>query len=258
MPLNERMEHPRIDDERVVDRYLAGRLLPEDETRFEEHLFVCGDCLEQVEAGEELRRGLRAVAAEDAAHAAAFQQRARAVVKRQATEGLATLGLVAWLRSRSPAARAGLGALALVFALLPAVVLWQQVELGRLRDAGPKIATGGLAAPAADFQVVSLGVVRDAGVDAVAIRPDPEKDAVLLSLELPPGTAPRYRVTLRDAAGEAIWTGDELEPNLYDTLFVALPSSYLAPGSYRIEVEALLASGTEPAGEMAFRVLPEE
>jgi hypothetical protein len=108
-----------------------------------------------------------------------------------------------------------------------------------------------------DFLVVSLGVVRDAS-DAVEIRPDRGKAAVLLSLELPVVSAARYRVTLRNAAGEVLWRGEDLEPNLYDTLLVALPSSYLAPGSYQITVEAPSAAGAEPVGEMEFRVLAEE
>ncbi len=232
------MGHPRIDAERIVDRYLAGRLPPEDEALFEEHLFACAACLEEVEAGEELRRGVGAVAAEDAARATA------------------ALGVVAWLRSRRPAQRAGLAALALALVLLPAVVLWQRAELSRLR-AGQQVAGPGLTAPVGDFMVVSLGVVRDAS-DEVSIRPDPETKAVLLSLELPAVAAARYRVTLADAAGRVLWTGDDLEPNLYDTLLVALPPSFLPAGSYRITVEGLSASGAEPAGEMAFRVLPAE
>ncbi|MEO1085859.1 MAG: zf-HC2 domain-containing protein, partial [Acidobacteriota bacterium] len=65
------MDHPQIDTEHVIDRYLAGRLPPEEEARFEEHLFACTECLEQVEAGEALRRGLQTAAAEDGVRAAA-------------------------------------------------------------------------------------------------------------------------------------------------------------------------------------------
>jgi hypothetical protein len=105
-----------------------------------------------------------------------------------------------------------------------------------------------------------LGVVRDAtgAPDGAELRLDPGRAAVLLSLELPTVTAGRYRVTLRDAAGKVLWRGDDLEPNLYDSLMIALPSSYLAPGSYRITVEALSAAGAEPAGEIKFRVAKRE
>ena len=224
------MEHPRIDDDKMVDRYLAGELSAEDEARFEEHLFECEGCLEKVQWGEELRRGLQAVAAEDAA---------RATV---------SLGLLARLRSR-PAQLTGLAALALAFVGLAFVVLWQQAELVRAR------ADAGFTQPVDDFLVVSLGVVRDAGGERVEIRPDPNTEAVLLSLELQTVDADRYRVTLH-GADEVLWIGEDLEPNLYDTLLVALPSAFLLPKDYRITVDALSASGVEPAGEMELRVLP--
>jgi len=245
MPKVHLLEHPRVDDEKIVDRYLAGRLSPEDEARFEEHLFACADCLEQVEWGDALRRGLRAVAAEDAA-------------RTSVARGLASLGLVAWLRSRGPAQRLALAGLAVAMAVLPAAFWWQRAELSRLREAPQHIAAssgaGGLAGPMGDFQVISLGVVRGAS-DTVEIRPDPTKQAALLSLELPAVTAAQYRVTLLDAAGEIRWRGDDLEPNLYETLLIALPSSFLKPGSYRITIEGRTATGAEPAGEVAFRVV---
>jgi hypothetical protein len=233
------MEHPRIDDEHILDRYLAGRLTAEDEAGFEEHLFACADCLEKVQWGEELRRDLRSVAA-----ATAAEQAARTAV---------SLGLVAWLRSRRPGQLAGILGAVLALIVLPALLLWQQAELSRLRSASPRLASQGLAEPLGNLQVVPLGVVRDAA-DAVQIRLDPGRDAVLLSLELPTVRAAHYRVTLRDAAGAVRWRGEGLEPNLYESLMIALPSSYLAPGSYRITVEALSASGAEPAGEMKLRV----
>lgn len=228
------MEHPRIDDERIPDRYLADRLSEEDEALFEEHLFECADCLAEVQAGEGLRRGLRAVAAEDAA---------RATV---------TLGLAAWLRNLRPARLAGFMAVALAFVLLVSAVLWQRSELHRARTLQAATA---LTEPVGDFLVVSLGVTRDAGGEAAEIRLDPEKEAVLLSLELQTVDAASYRLTLWDAGGTVLWTGDGLEPNLYDTLTVVLPPSFLGPGSYRITVEGTSAAGTEPAGEMELRVV---
>lgn len=229
------MKHPRIDDDKVVDRYLVGRLSSEDEAAFEEHLFECESCLEQVQAGEELRRGLRAVAAEDAA---------RATV---------SLGLLAWLRGRG-AQVAGLGLLVLLVVLPSLTVLWQKAELDRLQGLLQRAAGTGISEPTGALLVVSLGVVRD-GAQAAEIRLDREKDAILLSLELQTIEASSYRVTLHDANDEVLWTGDGLEPNLYDTLLVALPSSYLAPGSYRIVVEGRVAASMAPAGEMELRVL---
>ncbi len=232
------MEHPRIEEDRIVDRYLSGRLSADDEVAFEEHLFECAGCLEKVQWGEELRRGLQAVAAEDSARTAT------------------TLGLVAWLRGRRPPQLAGLAGLALAVVMLPAIVIWQQAEMGRMQATIERLGSraAGLVEPTGAFLVVSLGTVRDVSGDIAEIRLDPDKDAVLLSLELETVDASRYRVTLRDDGGDTLWTGDGLEPNLYDTLLVALPSSYLAPGRYWITIEGLAAAGLEPVGELPFRV----
>ncbi len=227
------MEHPRIDDNKIIDHYLVGQLSPDDEAAFEEHLFECTDCLEKVQWGEELRRGLRTVATEDTA---------RATV---------ALGWMAWLRQLGSARRAGLASLALLVTLLPAVVLWQQVELAQLRSRAA--GSSALTEPIGDLAVLSMGVVRDA--EPVEVRVDPEKAAVLLSLELPRVDADRYRVTLVDVDGSVQWRGDDLEPSLYDTLMVILPSTYLVPGSYRITIEAMSSAGASSAGELEFRVV---
>ncbi len=242
------MDHPRIDEEQILDRYLVGRLSAEEEALFEEHLFECADCLEKVRWGEELRRGLRVVAAQEAGQAAA---RATAFV-----------GLLAWLRRRRPARLAGLALLGLTLVLalvaLPAILLRQRLELRQLREATQKASapSGALTRPVSDLLVVSLGVVRGAGSGEVKLRLDSTKAAVLLSLELETVDAARYRVTLSDEAGHVLWRGEDLEPNLYDTLLVALPSTFLAPGRYRITVEGLTAGGVEPAGEVRLRVMP--
>ncbi|MEM7354833.1 MAG: zf-HC2 domain-containing protein [Acidobacteriota bacterium] len=240
------MNHPRIDDEHIVDRYLARRLAPPDEASFEEHLFECADCLEKVQWGDELRRGLRTVATEDATRASVAQ-------------GLAAIGWLAWLRNRRPGQLAGLISLALALVLLPAFILRQQAELRQARANARQALTagGGQLEPMADLLVISLGVVRDAQ-EAAEIRLDPAKRAIALSLELPAVDAPHYRVILRDASDTELWRGDGLEPSLYDTLLVIVPTGFLAPGSYSITVESPAATGSELAGQLELRVLAEK
>lgn len=233
------IDHPRIEREEIIDRYLAGRLPAEDEASFEEHLFACSACLEKVKWGEELRRGLQAVAAEDAART------------------MSSITLAAWIRSRRPAARAVLAAATLLVAALPVALLWQQGELGRLRQ--QVLSAAGPAVPTGDFRLVSLGALRSSGLGTGA-APTVEIAAndrrhVLLSLELPTVDSDSYRVTLLDAAGEPIWRGDALQPTLYDSLLVNLPPSFLGSGDYRIEIEALSPDGADPVAEMAFTVV---
>lgn len=241
------MDHSRIDGEQIIDRYLVGRLAPEDEKLFEEHLFECAQCLEKVEAGEHLRRGLRQVAAEDTARVAVVR-------------GVQALGLMAWLRGRRPGQLAGLASLGLALLLLPIVVLRQQAEIAHLREQARRV-DGGWGEPTGDFLVVSLGTERGRARDEVVIRPDPDTRVVLLSLELQEVDSDRYRVTLTNATGELVWRGENLAPNLYDTLLVALPPAFLAPGSYRVAIESVPteteSDAGKSAGEMVFRIVAE-
>ncbi|MCB1055803.1 MAG: zf-HC2 domain-containing protein [Acidobacteria bacterium] len=239
------MDHPQIENERILDRYLVGQLSDEEEALFEEHLFACAECLEAVRWGEELRQGLRAVATEDAAKAAV------------------AVGFWAWLRQRSSAQWAGaLGFGITVVALgvvLVSTVLRQRAEIDHLRAAAsapPVEAPSGPSfdAPLGGLAVVALGTVRDAGGEPTEIRLDLDRKALLLSLELPTSTAERYQVTLSDAAGKVRWRGDDLEPTPYDTIPVVLPVSFLEPGEYQVEVRALGAPAEEPGLTMTFRV----
>lgn len=236
------MEHPRIDEEHVGDRYLAGELSDDDVEAFEEHLFECEACLEAVEWGEELRRGVRSVGA-NADFVAGVDDDS---IPDQPVE-IRPISKP-WLAS--PAGSAAFGAMALALLALGFVTIRQNGELTRLRDLQPQAPPGvaaGFDEPTADFQVASLGVVRDGS--ATEIRLDPARSVVLLSLELPDVTAATYQVTLFDDAGQVVWQGAGLEPSLYDTLIVALPSSFLSRGSYRIAAQD--SNGTQ-GGEFEF------
>lgn len=242
------LDHPEIDVQRMVDRYLTGRLSSDEEARFEEHLFDCTTCLEQVEAGDGLQRGLRTVAAEEAANARADAARV----------ALST-GVWGWLGRRSPAARSALLGLALALVLAPAGFFTWKTSLLPGTSApggtpGPFVTT-----PSANLPIVPLGVERSAGATGqpAELRHDPEQPVVLLSLDLPPGRAQAYHVTLYAPGGDVHWRARDLTPNVYGTLIVALPTGDLPPGLYRVEVEATDRPGEPGRGlETAFRVLP--
>jgi len=53
------MDHTRIDDDQVPERYVQGRLPEENRQSFEEHLIGCTRCLDAVEAVEGLRDALK-------------------------------------------------------------------------------------------------------------------------------------------------------------------------------------------------------
>ncbi|MEM1177426.1 MAG: hypothetical protein AAGM22_03710 [Acidobacteriota bacterium] len=238
------MDDPDFDESRAIDRYLTGRLSADEEAGFEARLFSEPSLLERVEAAAALRDGLREVAASESP-----EMRVGPYTSPVATAGATSGTRFGWGATPTVALAASL----LVAVTLGVVVLRQSAELDRLRGAtdpsGPAAAR-----PFADFQVISLGVVRGDG-DAPASRVSaPEGQALLLSLELPRVDADRYRVTVLSAKGEALWTGDDLSPTLYDSLMVAMPPDFLTSGSYRLEVVALTPDGPEPAGHFRLEI----
>lgn len=60
------MTHSYIEENHIRDRYAAGQLSAEELSKFEEHLSDCPECLDEVEALERFRRGLRTAVTEDA------------------------------------------------------------------------------------------------------------------------------------------------------------------------------------------------
>src|SRR5436305_8572240 len=112
------MDHQSIDAGSIAERYVTGRLAPEEAAAFEEHYLDCPACCARVETAERLQRGLRRLAEQAAVRAP---------------------GSPRW--SRSP--RLALAAAALLaVALLPA---WMELrEVQRLRSdlARTKVETG--------------------------------------------------------------------------------------------------------------------
>jgi hypothetical protein len=276
------VDHQRIRDEHVIDRYLAGELPAEEQALFEQHLFECPACFEEVRAAEDLRDSLRAAAAEDMATAVA----------------VASLGRAGWLARH----RRMLWAALVLVALLPsAFLLARQIrlesrleqalaaaeaartpppqatpgpseeerevraerdrlaaELTRERQAREDLAgrLAGMTQLQASTLLVPLGLVREGTGGSADIRLGREPGWIVLSLEPPAGPAP-HRVTLLTDGGRTLWRGDRVEPSLYDTLLVTVHSSLLPPGRYRVRLEPLPPpGGSAAAGEIPFRVLP--
>src|SRR5262245_3916365 len=98
------MDHATIAEQELVERYVRGLLPPEEEAAFEEHFLDCAQCQDDLAMERNLGRGVRAVAAEDAARA------------------LAAGGLLAWLARQGRTARLAGALAALALVLVPA--LW--------------------------------------------------------------------------------------------------------------------------------------
>ena len=270
------MDHEQIAEQNVVERYVMGRLTPEEEERFEEHLLECQDCRRQVEWEEDLQNSLHAVAVDEVARAAVVR-----------------VGLLAWL-ARHRALAGGLLAVALLLLALPIASLLREQsrlkgqlaqlqaaaaqprpqltpppappdpERGKLeaelrieRDARARLAgqLARLTQPQVNTAIFSLGLVRggESPANRIALRRDPEW--IVLAVELPAEEAPAYRATLATAAGRTVWKGEGLKAGADGKVAIALYSTLLPPGSYKLRLEAVDAKGhATPAGEIPIQV----
>ncbi|HEX4494805.1 MAG TPA: hypothetical protein VIE43_03970 [Thermoanaerobaculia bacterium] len=272
------MDHTYIESHGLVERYHQGTLPPDEEARFEEHFVDCGECMEQLELARGFRKGLRSVAAEDAARA------------------VAAAGLFAWLARRGRLAQWGMALAALLVAAgLPALWLlaagrgeqreWsarleaqrqtgQELErkLGesesrrneerrdleaKLAAVKPPEAPRGLASPLVNTPVFLLSALRgDDGKPAVV---DPGKAGEALALAVDVGTDLRfvtYKATITRTSGEKAFEKAGLKPNALEALMITFPAAFFAPGDYRLRVEGVKADGSAAeVGGYPFRVV---
>jgi hypothetical protein len=66
------MDHSYIEDHLIADRYLSGKLSTEAQLRFEEHYVDCAECLDRLRTIDDIRAGLRVLAAEEAMRLRAY------------------------------------------------------------------------------------------------------------------------------------------------------------------------------------------
>ncbi|HEY4587613.1 MAG TPA: hypothetical protein VII86_00210 [Thermoanaerobaculia bacterium] len=271
------MDHAYIESNGLVELYHQGLLPPDEEARFEEHFVDCPQCTEQLELARGFQRGLKAMAAEDAA---------RAVVG---------AGLFAWLARRGHLAQWGTALAALVIAAaLPALWLLaggrserreqearlaaerrtrQELErrlsesesrrsaerrdlAAKLALAKPPEAPRGLAGPLVNTPVFLLAAVRSNDGKPVTIDPSRTGDALALAVDLGEGLRfDTYRATITKAGGGKVFEKAGLKPNALETLMITFPSTFFTPGDYRLRVEGLKPDGSAAeVGGYAFRV----
>lgn len=266
------MDHTYIDDHQIAERYLMGRLDPEEREAFEEHTMVCAECLERLELAAGLRSGLQ-------------QTAALAVVRTGLLAALARLG-----RSRGMALAF---TVLLLVALLPSGLLLRQVrqqqrELARaahpapdprkeaeLQSARKALADQRLQAaqekerlqgelsralrPQANTPILTLAPERSApGPRPPAQRIELPRGPgwIVLALDLEAAEYPRYQIRLRGPGGALLWQGDGFEPDPQGTLTLSLPSTLLQPGDLTVEVDGLPANGKPVrAARFAFRAI---
>jgi len=264
------MDHQTIDAGNIAERYVTGRLSPEDAASFEEHYLDCPSCIARVEAAERLQRGLRRLAEDAAVRAPATS---RSTWSRSPRLALAAAALIAvalvpaWIERRevrnlrsdlaqARVERASAGRLAAVQgelrqtqADLAAVVEKQAViarEIARDRQ------------PQANVPVVVLTPVRGGSAGGPVRTLSLPKEPGWVALWVEPGDTgfPAYRATLAQDPGAVVFQASSLHLNDLGALLLTVHSTSLAPGAYRLEVEGLPRAGAPvPVGRFPLRVV---
>src|SRR6476646_10268927 len=87
------MEHEEAMNNLVAERYLLGELTENDRDAYEEHLFSCPVCFEQIKAGTEFVGHLRRMGAEKPRHIPVWQKVAHGVFRPATSLAVAALFL---------------------------------------------------------------------------------------------------------------------------------------------------------------------
>ena len=263
-------DHAILEAEMVAEHYITGRLSPEEAARFEEHYFDCPECCARIEAATSLRRGLARLAEEEAGAAA---RRFRPTP----AWGLAAAALLAvallpasWELQQAGRLRAELHTARAVLVREragrpPAGDLTRLTQRVEALDAELRQARGDLAAaeerrdtlgrelaagrqPFWDVPILALTPLRGGSGDGPVRTLALPRTPGWVALWIEPGGSEyaAYRITLLDARGTAVFSAPRSAENDLGALLVALHSTSLAPGTYRLTVDGLGDGGAPP------------
>jgi hypothetical protein len=234
------MTHDEIAAQNLTERYVTGKLSPEESAQFEEHFVDCAECLDRLESAERLRDGLRRTGA------------------RQAVRPQAPWPQTAWLVAAALILACGVGVwFAVKFrreseqARLAALQWQHRYEAAQSATAVRQPMT------AATF---FLSITRDGGSDAsapvnrVTVAPDSIWLALSLEGELDPAY-PEFRASLADAGGKVLWHQDGLARVAGAPLTVVVPSGLLRPGDYALTLDGLSAGRYVRTARYTFRAV---
>jgi hypothetical protein len=266
------LDHAYVEENDVIQAYLAGRLDESEREAFEAHYFACAICLENLETANDLREGMRQVAAEDIARVA---------------EARVGLGVVAGLATLARWRRLALAGALLLLAALPGLWLYQRnrglqrqltvasTDAERQRAALETRIRSLEQASAEDRRRLAEKMAEERPVHEPAVQPptmQPEVNvplfllaavrsgdagrepvnqiplaattkSVILTAELATVDFAAYRATLHDAGGKEIWKAGGLRPDRRDTLVLLLPTGMLPPGTYELTIEGAQTGG---------------
>jgi len=208
------MERQYIEEHSVIERYLQGKLAPDEQAAFEEAYLADPDLLEQVELAERLKEGLEAL---DAAKELSQQKRG---------------GLMRKFASPQYAAAASI--LLLISIAFSAGLYRENVAL----RSGVSFGGG---TPVTRLE--PLITVRGTSANTIAVPAENVQIVLLVDPGLGNYDSFRARVTRIDPP-ELVAERTDLEPGYEDYLAVAVPGRLLTPGEYEVVIEGRVPNGT--------------
>ncbi|MBT8047536.1 MAG: hypothetical protein HKN57_07295 [Xanthomonadales bacterium] len=229
------MDEKYTNENMLIERYLEGALSIEEQQAFEEQFLSSGELLDQLEAAERLQQGMHDVMAVQKAH-----------IPEKATSRVA-----AFMRTPHYAIAASI---LVLFAVGLSGALMQ--ENARLTEINTDRVV-----PTEIIPLVTVRSASDSGLNTLVLG-DSARQFVMM---LDPGfeSFSHYRATVyqlkRTGKPAMLWQVDEMLPGYEDMLALAVPSSFLEPGDYQIQLEGWQDEwptdhGFEPIDTKSFKI----
>ena len=200
------MDHSEASSGHAVDRYLLGEMAEPEVEAFEQHFFECTICTEELASGALLAENVRA---EAASRTVAPERRAR-------------IGFRQWWGQPLFAAPV-FAAVALAF-----IVMYQARELARSNRP----------------QALLLYTLKS-GSRGEANRIPADKTNIVINVDLPDTSFPKYRCVLSGLAGQRYFSLESEAPPAGEPLSLVVPRG-LAAGTYILKVQGLRDSQAGP------------
>jgi Putative zinc-finger len=213
------MEHEEAIKNLTAERYLLGELTASDREAYEEHLFACAACFEQVKAGAEFVGHLRRVGVDAPQPAVAPGILSRLGAKTGQLATITTFGLALFVSG---------------------IAIHQNAVISRLKGPGPEIRSTLTGVAHGDDSVVK--VTRGSRLS--------------LSVEYAPnGKFISYQAQVLSGAGKTIYTVALPANPDGDMASIAMPAESLDPGQYSMVVFGRRSDGSqEEVGRGSFEL----
>lgn len=238
------MDHKRIEEEDIIERYLMGELSDQDRNLFENHYFTCDSCFKKVKETEKVILGIR-----DAAQ--------RGVLKEPAIKRKKFFNIFDWLHFKNLSPAIAFASLLLVLIMIyPAwrgifVVANLKEEVRRLRE--PQVISAGF----------DLGVMRSGErgtTKEILIRSDMLSftlNFTVLEKSIP---SPIYNAEIFDSQKNQVWKGEGLKgQGEYEIFSIICQSAFFEDGDYSLKVYEINPANRQIENEFLFpfRILHE-